>query len=131
MDTPPPANEIGWRHLLKSFGYALRGVVVLLRTQANARIHAVAALVVVAAGWFFGITRGEWCAVVAAIGLVLTAEGINTAIEAAVDLASPGRHPMAERAKDVAAAAVLLASLAAAIIGLLVFGPRVLAWLAR
>ena len=99
----------------------------LLRTQANARIHAVAAIVVVIAGWFFGITRGEWCAIVGAIGLVFTAEGINTAIEAAVDLASPERHPLAERAKDVAAGAVLLASLAAAIIGLLIFGPRVLA----
>ena len=99
----------------------------MLRTQANARIHAVAAIAVIAAGWFFGITRGEWCAVVGAIGLVLTAEGINTAIEAVVDLASPGRHPLAERAKDVAAGAVLLASLAAGIIGLVIFGPRVLA----
>ena len=103
----------------------------LLRTQANARIHAVAAVAVVAAGWFFGITRVEWCTVVGAIGLVFTAEGINTAIEATVDLASPGRHPLAERAKDVAAGAVLLASLAAAIIGLLIFGPRVLALVAR
>ena len=103
----------------------------LLRTQANARIHVVAAVVVVAAGWFFGISRDEWCAVVGAIGLVITAEGINTAIEAAVDLASLERHPLAERAKDVAAGAVLLASLTAAIIGLLIFGPRVLALVAR
>ena len=103
----------------------------LLRTQPNARIHVVVAVIVVAGGCFFGITRGEWCAVVGAIGLVLTAEGINTAIEAAVDLASPDRHPLAERAKDVAAGAVLLASLAAAIIGLLVFGPRILALAGR
>ena len=102
-----------------------------MRTQANARIHVVAAIIVVAAGWFFAITRGEWCAVVGAIGLVLTAEGINTAIEATVDLASPDRHPLAERAKDVAAGAVLLASLTAAIIGLLIFGPRVLALMGR
>jgi diacylglycerol kinase (ATP) len=127
LNTPPPANESGWRHLYKSFGYAVRGVVVLLRTQANARIHAIAAIIVAAAGWFFGITGGEWCAVIGAVGLVLTAEGINTAIEAAVDLASPERHPLAERAKDVAAGAVLLASLAAAIIGFIVFGPRILA----
>jgi diacylglycerol kinase (ATP) len=102
-------------------------VVVLLHTEANARIHVATAIIVVLGGWFFGITRGEWCAIVGAIGLVLTAEGVNTAIEATVDLASPERHPLAERAKDVAAGAVLLAALAAAIIGLLVFGPRVLA----
>ncbi len=113
------------------FGWAWRGVLVLLRTQANARIHVTMALLVVVAGWFFGITRGEWCAVVGAIGLVLTAEGINTAIEATVDLASPDRHPLAERAKDVAAGAVLLASLAAAIIGLLIFVPRILALAGR
>ena len=102
-------------------------MLVLLRSQANARIHVVAAALVVAAGFFFGISRGEWCAVVGAMGWVLTAEGINTAIEAVVDLASPGMHPLAERAKDVAAGAVLLAAAAAAIIGLLVFGPYVFA----
>ena len=102
-------------------------MLVLLRTQANARIHAVVTVLVVVAGFVFGITRGEWCAVVGAIGLVFTTEGLNTAIEAVVDLASPERHPLAERAKDVAAGAVLLAALTAATIGLLVFGPRVLA----
>src|SRR5258708_6413012 len=101
----------------------------MLRTQTNAWIHAVAALCAIIAGFFFGISRLEWCAVVGAIGLVLTAEGLNTAIEVVVDLASPGRHPLAERAKDVAAGAVLLAALAALVIGLLVFGPRILALL--
>ncbi len=110
-----------------SFGWAGRGVLVLLRTQANARIHAVAAILAVTAGFGFRISREEWCAVVGAIGLVFAAESINTAIEAAVDLASPEQHPLAERAKDVAAGGVLLAALAAAVIGLLVFGPRVLA----
>ncbi|MEI9896140.1 MAG: diacylglycerol kinase family protein [Chthoniobacter sp.] len=109
----------------RRFGWAGRGVLVLFRTQANARIHAVAALCAIVGGFFFGISRGEWCAVVGVIGLVFTAEGINTAIEAVVDLASPGLHPLAERAKDVAAGAVLLAALAALVIGLLVFGPRV------
>ncbi len=124
MDTLPPANGSAWRRLCLSFGWAWRGVGVLLRTQANARIHAVAAVGAIVAGFVFGITRGEWCAVVAAIGLVLTAEGLNTAIEAVVDLASPGRHPLAEKAKDVAAGAVLLAAITAAVIGLLVFGPH-------
>ena len=75
------------------------------------------------------ITCAEWLAVIAAIGLVWTAEGLNTAIEALVDLVSPEQHPLAGRAKDVAAGAVLLAALAATAIGLLVFGPRLLALL--
>ncbi|MEP6671883.1 MAG: diacylglycerol kinase family protein [Chthoniobacter sp.] len=129
MHEPPPANRPAWRRICLSFVWAGRGVLVMIRTQSNAQIHAVAALGVVIAGFFFGISRGEWCAVVGAIGLVLTAEGINTAIEAVVDLASPERHPLAERAKDVAAGAVLLAALAALVIGLLIFGPHVLALL--
>jgi diacylglycerol kinase (ATP) len=101
----------------------------LIATQANARIHLVAAGIAIGAGFFFGISRAEWCAVVGAIGLVLTAEGINTAVEAVVDLASPELHPLAEHAKDVAAGAVLIAALTAVVIGVLVFGPRVLALL--
>jgi diacylglycerol kinase (ATP) len=104
-------------------------VVFLLRTQTNARFHLVATVVVLGAGFGWGITRAEWLAVVGAIGLVWTAEGLNTAIEAVVDLASPERHPLAERAKDIAAGAVLLAALAASVIGLLVFGPRLFALL--
>lgn len=129
MNTPPPANGSAWRRLCRSFGWAWRGVGVLLRTQANARIHAVATVCTVGAGFVFGITRGEWCAVVGVIGLVFTAEGLNTAIEAVVDLASPERHPLAEKAKDVAAGAVLISASTAVVIGLLVFGPHVLALL--
>lgn len=109
--------------------FAFRGIVFLLRTQTNARIHLAAAVVVIGAGFGFEITRAEWLAVIAAIGLVWTAEGLNTAIEALVDLVSPEQHPLAGRAKDVAAGAVLLAAIAAAVIGLLVFGPRLLALL--
>ena len=103
----------------------------MFRTQANARIHAGVTLIVIVAGFLFGISRIEWCAVVAAIALVWTVEGLNTAIEAVVDLASPEFHPLAERAKDVAAGAVLIAALASVVIGLLVFGPRVLALIAH
>jgi diacylglycerol kinase (ATP) len=117
--------------LVRRFGWAGQGVVVLFRTQANARIHAVAAIMAIAAGWCFGITRVEWCAVVLAIGMVLAAEAVNTAIEAVVDLASPELHPLAGRAKDVAAGAVLIAAAAAAVVGFLVFGPHVLALLSH
>jgi diacylglycerol kinase len=110
--------------LVASFGFALRGIVALLRTQANARIHFAATIAVVAAGFFFAITRMEWCAIASAIGLVWTAEGLNTAIECVVDLVSPDHHPLAGRAKDIAAGAVLIAALIAAIIGALVFVPH-------
>lgn len=104
---------------------------ILFRSQANARIHAVVAVSAVVAGFVFHISTGEWCAVIGAIGLVLVAEAINTAIEAVVDLASPEVHPLAGRAKDVAAGAVLIAAVAAVIMGLLVFGPHLLALIGR
>lgn len=104
---------------------------VLFRTQTNARIHAMAAVAVVVAGLVFHISAGEWCAVVGAIALVLVTEAINTAIEAVVDLASPEVHPLAERAKDVAAGAVLIAAVVSVMIGLIVFGPHLLVLIGR
>ena len=123
-DRPPAPSDSRWR-LLRSFGYAFRGLGILIRTQANARIHAVATVFVIAAGFWFRISRSEWAEVTAAVGLVWTAEGLNTAIEAVVDLVSPDPHPLAGRAKDVAAGAVLCAAFAALVIGLLIFVPRV------
>lgn len=112
---------------IRSFGYAFRGVVTLLVTQGNARVHAVASVIVIGLGWWLKISAGEWCAAVLAMGLVFTAEALNTAIEAAVDLASPELHPLAGRAKDVAAGAVLCAAIAAAIVGAIIFLPKLLA----
>jgi diacylglycerol kinase len=113
--------------LAASFAFAFQGVLALLRTQANARIHFGATIAVVAAGFFFGITRLEWCAIAAAIGLVWTAEGLNTAIECVVDLVSPDQHPLAGRAKDIAAGAVLIAAFIAVVIGALIFVPHLTA----
>jgi diacylglycerol kinase len=121
-----PAQKTRGR-MAASFSFAFQGIVALLRTQANARIHLAAAIAVIAAGLFFGITRLEWCAIAAAIGLVWTAEGLNTAIECIVDLVSPDHHPLAGRAKDIAAGAVLIAALIAVIIGALVFIPHLIA----
>ena len=115
------------RSRLDSFRFAARGILAMLTSEPNARIHAIATGLVVAAGFGFGIERGEWLAVALAIGAVWTAEGFNTAFEALCDVASPEQHPRVERAKDVAAGAVLLAALAALAVALIVFGPRVLA----
>ncbi len=111
---------------LRSVEHALRGLWITLSTQHNAWIHAAATAAVIAAGVVLEIQRGEWLAVVLAIVAVWTAEAINTAFEALCDVAAPEFHPLVERAKDVAAGAVLISALGAAAIGLLVFGPRLL-----
>ncbi len=126
----PATKPAGWS-ITRAFGWALRGVGMMVRTQMNSRIHLVATVVVVIAGFLCKITADEWMAVVVVIGMVWTAEGLNTAIEAVVDLVSPEYHPLAGRAKDVAAGAVLCAAITAVIIGLIVFGPRLLALVGR
>ena len=106
----------------RSVSHAARGVGVVLRTQHNAWLHAIATTVVLAAGLYVGLSRLEWCAIVLAMIAVWTAEALNTALELVVDLVSPDLHPIAGRAKDVAAGAVLISAFGAAIVGLLVFG---------
>ncbi len=110
----------------RSFRHAARGIVALLRSQHNAWIHAAASVLVFALGFLVGLSRVEWCLVVVAIAAVWTAEALNTAFEALCDVASPGAHPLVERAKDIAAGAVLITAAGAVVIGLLVFGPHLL-----
>ena len=110
---------------LESFRFALRGLGWMLSTQHNARIHALASICVVVAGLALGVSRTEWIALALAMGGVWMAEAMNSAIEALCDVASPDPNPLVGRAKDVAAAAVLLAALAAVCVGLLVFVPRI------
>ena len=110
---------------LRSVKYALRGIRIMVATQHNAWIHAAATIVVTVAGLWFELSRSEWSWVVLAIVSVWTAEALNTAFEFLTDVASPTFHPIAEKAKDVAAGAVLLAAVGAMIIGALVFGPKV------
>lgn len=112
----------GLRKRLKSFRYAGRGLLLLTR-EPNARIHLVAATLVVATGLALGIRAADWAILTLCIGLVLAAEGLNTALERLVDLASPDWHPLARDAKDLAAGAVLITAVAAAIVGLLIFAP--------
>jgi diacylglycerol kinase len=115
-----------------SFGHAVRGWRYVLKTQHNAWIHSVVAAVVIALGLWLNLQSRDWAVLVLTIAMVFTAEFINTAIEAVVDLASPVHHPLAKTGKDVGAAAVLVAALAAALVGLLILGPplwlKVSAW---
>lgn len=110
--------------LLSSFVYAFRGIGYLIETQRNAKIHCRFGLAAAALGAVLGIERGEWLALIVTIALVLAAEGVNTAVEATVDLASPGYHPLAKTAKDVAAGTVLLTAIASVAVGLVIFLPR-------
>ncbi|TKH42191.1 diacylglycerol kinase family protein [Paenibacillus sp. FSL R10-2782] len=107
-----------WR---MTFRYAAEGVMYALRTQINMRIHVVMAFLVIAAGLSLRISRLDWLFVSMAIAMVIVAELINTAVEAAIDLISPDIHPLAKAAKDTAAGAVLLAAVFAVIIGIFVF----------
>jgi len=109
--------------LITSFRYAFAGLGYLLRTQPNARIHLAVTLAVVLVGLWVGLPARDWAVVALTVGLVLMAEAFNTALEAVVDLAHPERHPLAGAAKDVGAAAVTLAAIAAVLVGLLVLGP--------
>jgi diacylglycerol kinase (ATP) len=113
--------------LIRSFGFAFAGIGAMLRTQRNAQIHTVATIVVALAGFFFGVSLGEWIALILSIGLVLSLEALNTALEAVVDLVSPQPHPLAKKAKDVAAGAVLIGAIGAALVGCLIFIPKLLA----
>jgi diacylglycerol kinase len=99
----------------------------VLRTQRNAWIHAVATALVVGLGLWLHLPAAQWPPLLLAVALVWMAEFINTALEAIVDMASPERNPLARVGKDVGAAAVLIAALAAAVIGAVILGPSLLA----
>jgi diacylglycerol kinase (ATP) len=113
--------------LIRALRCAIRGFAILLRTQRNVRIQLVAAIAVIVAGAACGLMAGEWIALVLCIGLVLAAEAANTALESLADAVHPDQHPLIGRAKDVAAAGVLITSIAAAVVGAIVFGPRLIA----
>jgi len=109
---------------VQSFRYAARGVRLMLRSQHNAWLHAVASCCVLIVGGLALLSTAEWCWIILAIMAVWTAEALNTALELLADVASPEFHPLVGQAKDVAAGGVLLAAFGAAIIGLLILGPH-------
>jgi diacylglycerol kinase (ATP) len=109
---------------IESFGFALSGLSMLFKSQANARIHLAMAAAVLAAGFFFSLSPTEWSLVLFAIAIVFAAEAFNTSLEKLTDLASPEHHPLAGQAKDLAAAAVLVTACGAAAEGLVIFLPK-------
>ncbi len=128
------ADALAWRpaigaaarprpSLVASFGHAFAGIRLLVREERNARLHVAGAIVTILAGFAFGISLSDWRWLILAIGLVLSAEALNTAIERVCDRASPEHHPLIKAAKDVAAGAVLLLAGTSLLIGVLTFLP--------
>ena len=107
-----------------SFGHAIRGLASAIQSEIHVRIDLVVTMAVVAAGLYFEISASEWCSITLTIGLVITSEILNTAIERLVDIVSPEHNPAAGRVKDIAAGATLVAAGCAVVVGVLIFGPR-------
>ena len=108
---------------LHSFVHAFRGLAYVVRTQRNAWIHVVISIVVLVVSLWLRLNPLEWAIIILTMAMVFTAEFLNTAIEAVVDLASPHKHPLAKVGKDVGAGAVLIAAIAAILVGLLILWP--------
>lgn len=115
-----------FKKLMRSFGYAFKGLGYATKTQLNFRVHLMATLVAVFAGYALHISVNEWLWIALCIALVLICELFNTALESLVDLVSPDYNQLAGRVKDVAAAAVTIAALFALITGLIIFLPKLL-----
>jgi diacylglycerol kinase len=110
--------------LVSKFAWAIAGLVAVIREEPNMRIHLLAAAAVIGAGWIFNLQRAEWGLLVIAVTLVLVTEVINSAIERIVDLITPQYHPLAEKAKNMGAGAVLVSALAAVALGVIIFIPH-------
>jgi diacylglycerol kinase (ATP) len=114
---------------VRSVRHAIRGLRTMLQYEQNAWIHASVTLVVAVLGFYFRFNAFEWCWIVLSVVSVWTSEALNTAFEFLADVASPEFHPMVEKAKDVAAAAVLITCIGAVLIGFVIIGPHVVKFL--
>ena len=114
---------------IRSFSHALRGCRMFFHTENHARFHLTAGIAVVILAAVLGFSIAEWSLIVLCIGLVFATEMLNTAIERLADVIEPASDPKIGLVKDIAAGAVLIASLTAAVVGMLLFLPRVIEWL--
>lgn len=111
---------------LLSFKYAFEGIYAGIKEEPNLKFHFSFAILVIALGIYFGLTKLEWIAISIMIGLVLTSEMTNTAVEAIVDSFTEEQHPRAKYAKDIAAGAVLIVAITSVVVGLLIFLPHII-----
>ena len=114
-----------YKKIINSFKYAIEVFVSSFKTERNMKIHIMAMIIVIALGIFMKLNKIEWCIITIAIVIVISAELFNTAIETVVDMVSPQKNPQAKLVKDIAAAAVLVLAIGAAVIGIIIFGPKI------
>ena len=114
-----------YKKIINSFKYAIEGLVSSFKTERNMKIHIMAMIIVIALGIFMKLNKIELCIITIAIVMVISAELFNTAIENVVDMVSPQKNPQAKLVKDIAAAAVLVLAIGAAVIGIIIFGPKI------
>jgi diacylglycerol kinase (ATP) len=110
---------------LKSVGFAFKGAILLLKTEASIKIQFTLGVIVTIAGFYYNISTTEWLIQLLAIGLVMCAEGMNTAIEAIADFIHPEHHQKIGLIKDIAAGAVFIAAIFTSIIGFIIYIPKV------
>lgn len=120
-----PNKESFFVNRLKSIGYAFKGAVLLLKTEASIKTQFAIVLLMTVLGFYFNISVTEWMAQILAVGLVMSIEGLNTAIEEIADFIHPDQHSKIGFIKDVAAGAVFIASVAAVIVGFIIYLPKV------
>lgn len=125
MDKNRKSLSVGER--LKSFRYAFKGLAELVKKEHNFRIHLIITVLVVAAGILLKISAAEWLIITITIGIVLIAEGFNSAVERLCDIVSPGEDKHIKTIKDILAAVVLISAIMAVVIGLVIFLPYILA----
>ena len=114
------------KRLINSFKYAFIGIFKSYKGEQNLKIHTIIGIIVIICGIILKLTKLEWIIIIILIGLVLMAEFFNTAIEYVVDLASPNIHPLAAAAKDTASSGVLIIAISSAIVGLIIFIPKII-----
>lgn len=119
------AEESLLKNRSKGFYYAFKGALLLLRTERSIQVQFVIAMIMTAAGFFYGISTVEWIAQIMAIGLVMGIEGVNTAIEKLSDYIQPQRDTRIGFIKDISAGAVMFAAIAASVVGLIIYVPRI------
>lgn len=120
-------KEKGLKKFINSFSYPVKGLKYAYRNEQNLTVDVGIALIVVIFGFIFKVNKYEWAILALTIGLVISCELINTAIEATVDLVTEEYHPLAKVAKDTSAAAVFIFAIVAVIVGLIIFLPKVIA----
>lgn len=123
------SKETSIRRRLKSFGHAINGIVKTIINEPSFRIHLAVMLMVVVLSLFMGLSTMEWMLIIFCFGFVLSAEIFNSSIEGLTDMVSPGHNPKAGLVKDMAAGAVLVSAITAAIVGLIIFVPKLLKYL--